>query len=263
MAERPEPRKRPSATSWDARQYSFGPDGEEADPRAGEPDAADPPPSENAGRHRGPEEVPAESDSRRADERIEAPAAARPPAQGLYDLPGLLARIWSVPATRLSTSGSYSTRAAPAIPVTRPVEHDLESPDRREPVPPAPSSLLYLPHGKGPSLPLAAVPSLALAPPEPVPEGPTAPARLARPLELTPVTAMHYIAWRYPPCRLAYALGRGRVAPAEVRPSRVSVEVGRYSGSSESLRIEREPLIRPATLPWVSWRQRMLLPAEA
>jgi hypothetical protein len=244
MAEWPDPRKRRAIPAWDASRYPFLAPGE--GPYSG------PPETPIVDRSPGTEEDPRGSgkDPSTAEGPVE-PRPERPPSQGLYDLPGLLARIWSVPLSRLTTSGSYATRPAAVPPSLPPGELDRQPPTIREPPPPGPAPWAYLPFGKDPSLPLAAVPSLTLVHAPPSPSGPTGPSSQApRSPGLSFSPATHYIAWRRPPCRLAYELGRGRLAEPMWRADRVSVEVGPPSGTSDGFGFAREPLIRPASLPW-------------
>ena len=172
--------------------------------------------------------------------------SGRPP--GLYDLPGLLTRIWSVPAAKLATSGSYSVR--PAIPLSP--ARELDEP--QEPVPlttqwPQPAM------DPGLSLPLAAAPSLAIVRKLAAPAGPQGPAAAEESQTLVFSAETHYAAWRRPPCRMRYTMGRSflEYRGAEGSAPDFSGERHRspYAGSTPG----RGELMPPATRPWVRVRR--------
>lgn len=207
MVERPDPRKVRVIATWDGVRYSYRAIEEGASPRA-EPGAPTGPfPLIEASRAgafarsgSSPSPVPTVLSTPAA-----APPASRPP--GLYDLPSLLARIWSVPAAQMANRGAFAVRS-PAAPTDRsPRAPALEpAPADREEVPPFTVAEWTMPiNREDPSLPLAAVPSLSFTPSVPIGAvSPPAPVRDTSVPTYHPAT--QYIAWRHPPCHLAYAL---------------------------------------------------------
>jgi hypothetical protein len=129
----------------------------------------------------------------------ERAAPVPPAATGLYDLPGLLARIWSVPVHRRTPA-----------PLPLPTDTAPAPPEPLVPVRPVPS----LTGGSSPwtavsdhpvlSLPLAAVPSLTFRPPTGA--EPDRRPNLTAPAEGAPsyLPALQYVAWRRPPCHQPY-----------------------------------------------------------
>jgi len=175
-----------------------------------------------------------------------AHAPERGGSPGLYDLPGLLTRIWSVPAAKLATSGSYATR--PTLPISPARELD-------EPHPHTPLETQWPQPAMEPglSLPLAAVPSLAIvravapeAATHPLPRGPEPPT-------LVFSAETHYAAWRHPPCRLRYSVSRTFASYRGAGPAALDTSgEHRHAAASDAPRSQMMP---PATLPWVRVRR--------
>jgi hypothetical protein len=227
MAERPDPRKLRVISAWNGSRYPFPPSGDEP--------SSQPPPTPT------PE--------------------GRAPAQGLYDLPALLGRIWSVPAARLATSGSYSTRPDP-VPIARPeVELDRKPPEPRDASPLSPAPWSFLSYGEDSSLPLAAVPSLTLNPELRPPSGPP-PFELERRPEasaFSPVT--QYIAWRHPPCHLAFDPRPVRGVHCLRGSTILGIDIGLFPATHQGHHwTRREVLIRPASPAWAVQRSEYAVP---
>ncbi|HTP54825.1 MAG TPA: hypothetical protein VML94_07735 [Thermoplasmata archaeon] len=113
-----------------------------------------------------------------------------------------------------------------------------------------------------PSLPLAAVPSLTLAPPFRPPASPSAaPPPTAPEALFSPTT--QYIAWRRPPCRLAFdiplprGIHCGRGASAERSGPELVLSAGHARSAS------RDWMMRPATSGWLLHREDVPLPLGA
>lgn len=181
-----------------------------------------------------------------------APGAAdRSAAPGLYDLPSLLARIWSVPLSRMGTSGSY---APPASPVAGPGEVRVSTPPYSTPWNGWPSRA----YGRDPSLPLAAVPSLTMVPPSAPGTDSTSPPRRPAGEGTTIHPATQFVAWRHPPCRLAYDLPFPRGSHC-VRGSLA----GEHPAANAPELARRELLIRPAAAGGAPHRGEYALPLAA
>lgn len=212
---------------------------------------------EEAERVRASKAAASRMDVGREEDRRRPASPAASTAPGLYDLPGLLARIWSVPVARLATSGSYTQEAArtpPPPPVAGPEPH----PPSVAPVPSiAPPPWWYPSVSPDPSLPLAAVPTLTGARPRP----PTSP--LTRP-ESGPVPELpafnpttHYVSWRRPPCHLPYTHRFDAVRGADEGSRPGITEIGRVSVTTEPYPSPSDALILPASLPWTGTRGRV------
>jgi hypothetical protein len=262
MAERPDPRKLRVSGGWSGAPYAYSSTPVDESPL---PLLAGP-----VSRYPLAEFAPHRSD-RLADRPVDRDSS-RPPRTadrgtsppGLYDLPALLARIWSVPATKMAKSGSYATApeaaAAPRPPERefprRPFDPRLEERDSLAEW--GPST-----HEHDPSLPLAAVPSLTMIPsfpprlPDPLPSAPSSPgAVIFSPLR-------QYVAWRHPPCRLAYdtplprGIHCGRGSPAD----RAGAELLRAAGYARAVR--RDWMMRPASSGWLLHREDGTVAIEA
>jgi hypothetical protein len=133
--------------------------------------------TENVSEKRERTAPPAPSEPATSPEPIPHPVPEEPPrtpetAQGLYDLPGLLARIESVPASRATVSGSYPGRAPPAVaplPRTTTEPPNLAESGSIVPVPPTEIN----PSSSPPPGGRAAPPSFALTLASHVPVDPT------------------------------------------------------------------------------------------
>ncbi|MGP8134644.1 MAG: hypothetical protein ACLQD8_00670 [Thermoplasmata archaeon] len=245
MAERSDPRKPRYSPAWNGAQYPDPPPIDDTPDRLLPIGPIGRFPLAEAARPGPPRVFFEATASGPSDARAPAPLPPTPP-QGLYDLPALLARIWSVPAAKQSTSGSYISRPEPVPPGRPNLGPDLSIPERQE-VPPAPfASWPAYHHPDDPSLPLAAVPSLTLSLPGHADSGSSTPPFDRRREEPTFSPATQYVAWRHPPCRLAYDLffPRGmrclRGLPAGAQPGYFPV-----AGRAEWVR--RDLLMRPAT----------------
>ncbi len=169
------------------------------------------------------------------------------PAPGLYDLPSLLGRIWSVPAARRLPRPAPSWPQAPAIeiPISDRIAVELRPPGPRR-VDRSPWSAES--PSITPSLPLAAVPSLTLSLPDaerPAPE---------RDLEFASGPAIdeavQYIAWKHPPCHHAFE-PRPPTGAHCLRGWPDAEAALPYAGRAR--RASRLPdLMRPATPSWES-----------
>ncbi|MFY9716751.1 MAG: hypothetical protein WAK40_02285 [Thermoplasmata archaeon] len=258
MAERPDPRRLRVPGGWSGAQYddSTVPAGASPLPLLVGPVSRYP--LAEFGPHRSGEERVRPFEEERSHPPRAGDRETKPP--GLYDLPALLSRIWSVPVTRMAKSGSYSTSPPDGGPSHapdreipfRPFEPRLEERDSFGEW--SPSS-----HDLDPSLPLAAVPSLTMIPPylptssaDPPPSPPSSSWSQAAAV-YSPIT--QYVAWRRPPCRVAYDLRLprgihcGRVSPAE----RAGAEFVRAAGYARALR--RDWMMRPASSGWLLHRE--------
>jgi len=239
MADRPDPRRLRLITGWSASRDGL---------RTHDGDL-----SRSAGISTGTPEFPLVEVSRRVAQlpaEEPAPAPPVPPPEenpGLYDLPRLLARIWSVPAAKLASSRAYpATPRAPTGPEPARPRNDSDPPPRHGP---ATSPWSIGSFGEDSSLPLAAVPSLTLAPfgeppataHRPELDGPPAPA----PWVLSPD---QYIAWRHPPCRRLY----------DTRPP-----LGRHCTRGPLSGEAAGGLYAPTRIPTWSRREIMMRPASA
>lgn len=207
MPERPGPRRTRVIVTWDGVRYSYRTLDENGRPV---PDAAPSlsrfPLIEATGRGAAARSGGAMIARADPDPAVGAGPADPTRAPGLYDLPTLLARIWSVPAAqqagrRATPSGGSGPREASP---TSPVPDDR--PDGAAPAftvaewtMPTPPSDLSLPLAAVPSLTIGAPPLAERAPPEPRRETESGPSY---------VPTVQYIAWRRPPCRLPYDLPR-------------------------------------------------------
>jgi hypothetical protein len=252
MAERPDSRKPRDAVFWDGSAYSL--------PEGGDESAALELLAHPVSPYPLLESASAEPPASPADDP--APDASRSP--GLYDLPSLLARIWSVPAAaRLAQSGSFRT-----APIARPPEGPHESsahldPDGPHHRSPAPLSGWPPPgFGAEPSLPLAAVPSLTLSAPAPArPE----PSPLTEPAAAEPFysTGIQYIAWRHPPCRQGYGapLPRGLHCLRGLPSSGSGVDLVPVAGRDRP--VHSEWMMRPASTSWTLRRFELPVSSES
>jgi len=233
MAERPETRRYRGIPSWDDEVPRDDPDVSGSADRDRSPGSEtpperwdrDPPASGPGGAPRG------------------SSAGAAP---GLYDLPGLLARIWSVPAARLATSGSYTS-----TPPVRYPEPPPQFADRQPSLPTPPSDpWSQLTRREVPSIASAAVLPLSLIPafrdplaPRPSRRG----RRAADPVEFLP---SQYPSWKHPPCRAAVdprpPIGAPRCLKGVLEATAVPPEVTVTWDLPPS---RRAPLILPASLP--------------
>jgi len=181
---------------------------------------------------------------------VDEPSSPPPPPaprQGLYDLPALLARIWSVPAAQsLSTSGSYATRLEPRSEGPSPADAAPMPPEAPRPLSATRSPWGFPSHADDPSLPLAAVPSLTLPLPTEVPRPP--PSRsLGAATSPGLVAGAQYAAWRHPPCHLSYQ-ERPPSVPRCLRPLVAVHPVrGLFEPAPNLFWTRRELMMRPAT----------------
>ncbi|MGB6501111.1 MAG: hypothetical protein WBG19_06910 [Thermoplasmata archaeon] len=182
-------------------------------------------------------------------------------APGLYDLPSLLSRIWSVPAAaKLATSGSFATPRGPAPPRMEELQ-DLHPEARSHESPAALTGWPPAGYGVTSSLPLAAVPSLTLSLPERVIEERDRPPITPEPPEPFFSTGIQYIAWRHPPCRLGYGaplprgLHCGRGIPDWHAGRELVPIAGRLRG------VESDRMMPLARTSWMLHRYELPLPA--
>ena len=170
-------------------------------------------------------------------------------ATGLYDLPGLLTRIWSVPAAKLATSGSYTVR--PSLPISPARELD-------EPLPHAPFETQWPQPAMEPgvSLPLAAVPSLTIRQKS---AADAATHALPRSPEGSPFvfnSETQYVAWRHPPCRLRFSVSRTFALYRGGGPAALDTTgERRRPGTPAAVDAPRGEMMPPATLPWARVRR--------
>jgi hypothetical protein len=185
---------------------------------------------------------PAPLEARPVERRGDSRVPDRSPSPGLYDLPALLARIWSVPAARLATSGSYSTAPAPPPPTPPGAALDRSPADPREGPPNGPDPWPFLPHREVPSLPSTGVLPLSLIPAFRAPGAVPSSRRGRRTEEGIVYPATRYLAWKHPPCHLA------------IEP-RLSIEAQRLKGIGDA----RPNLAGPASALGEPWSRHELL----
>ena len=260
MAERPVLRLRAHPADADDPPYSFLNADDSPHARPDTIGDSPYPGSEEPARGRDSEATPQSMDTGPDPGARRPPRAGAAPPSGLYDLPGLLARIWSVPAARMATSGSYTPEAARAAPLTPAVGPSPEVPSVQPTPSIAPPPWWYPTVSRDPSLPLAAVPTLSPARPRPPaapnvrpPEG----SRAVDEAAFNPVT--QYVAWRRPPCHLAYARRFEMSRADRGNPPASGAEIGRVTVTTDSYPPAVGPLILPATLPWGGHRRWMHL----
>jgi len=248
----PDPRRYRSSGGWAGSSYAYPlpPPSDVPLPFLTGPSARLPP--DGSGRPERSTAAPAPPSAGPSPAPARSGGAAAP---GLYDLPTLLARIWSVPAARLATSGSYPSRPDPSS--DRPdfgpsVPSDPRGSERPEPPPTWATPSYEL----SPSLPLAAVPSLTFAPDHrPGLVG----AAVGSPEKELPrgpyVLPTQYIAWRHPPCRLAYleTFPRGSRCPRGV-PAEGLGRGGPALSAGPVRWLRKDEMMRPATAGWALHR---------
>lgn len=171
--------------------------------------------------------------------------ASRPP--GLYDLPTLLARIWSVPAAQVSSGSSYSPRPELRPPEPREIEFQRGVPVPPEPTPSSLASWPSYARKDDSSLPLAAVPSLTLVTPKNEAGALPVPPRSDATPPPSYVPSIQYVAWRRPPCRLPY----DAIFPRGIHGARPFPVTIPASAAAPAHPPRTESLIRPASPAWM------------